>query len=125
MKLLGLDTLVTELSELKKSQSEMVITVYNLSVNMDEYVREDDVNDRIDSYLIDNDYATQSYVDEEVESKVSDAIENEDIQSKVDEAIEGLELDSKPASTEELKAIVNKEVKSFMLNSVRVDLIVN
>jgi hypothetical protein len=123
MKLLGLDTLVTtvltlrkENEELKKSLAELTEKVDEMEIpdfDADDFVREDDVNDRIESYLNDNDYITQSYCDDEIESKVSDAIENEDIQSKIDEAIEDLDLDSKPASTgeQDIEAMVKEAVK--------------
>ena len=131
MKLLGLDTLVTtvltlrkENEELKKSLAELTEKVDEMEIpdfDADDFVREDDVNDRIESYLNDNDYATQSYCDDEIESKVSDAIENEDIQSKIDEAIEGLDLDSKPASTgeQDIEEKVSEAIKVTLEKMVK------
>lgn len=124
MKLLGLDTLVSDIAylketldnveaknaEIEKSQQETVTTLYTLSTKVDEvseaveavedfdaddFVREDDVNDRIESYLNDNDYVTQSYCDDEIETKVSDAIDDTDIDSKIESAIEDIDLDEK------------------------------
>ena len=93
----------------------------------DVFVREDDVNDRIESYLNDNDYVTQSYCDDEIESKVSDAVESAvediDLTEKVKEVVDDMDKASF-ADTEELEGIVRKEVKSFMLNSVKIDFIV-
>ena len=98
MKLLGLDTLVCSielsLELLRKENEELKTKLENIenviedmdAPDLDEYVREDDVNDRIESYLNDNDYVTQSYCDDEIESKVSDAVES---------AIEDLDLDEK------------------------------
>lgn len=110
MKLLGLDTLVSEIAELKKFQRDLATAQEGLSAKVDEvseaveavedfdaddFVREDDVNDRIESYLNDNDYVTQSYCDDEIETKVSDAIDDADIDSKIESAIEDLDLDEK------------------------------
>lgn len=138
MKLLGLETLVAEVAELKAYQKDLTMAQEGLSAKVDEvsekvdeieipdfdaddFVREDDVNDRIESYLNDNDYVTQSYCDDEIESKVSDAIENEDIQSKIDEAIEGLDLDSKPASTgeQDIETKVSEAIKVTLEKMVK------
>lgn len=137
MKLLGLDTLVTavltlrkENEELKKSLAELTEKVDEMEIpdfDADDFVREDDVNDRIESYLNDNDYVTQTYCDDEIESKVSDAVESAvediDISEKVKEVVDDMDKASF-ADTEELEGIVRKEVKSFMLNSVKIDFIV-
>lgn len=137
MKLLGLETLVTtvltlrkENEELKKSLAELTEKVDEMEIpdfDADDFVREDDVNDRIESYLNDNDYATQSYCDDEIESKVSDAVESAvediDLTEKVKEVVDDMDKASF-ADTEELEGIVRKEVKSFMLNSVKIDFIV-
>lgn len=109
-KLLGLDTLVAELNTLKNEvlvladeNKELKAELAKVSDSVeaiedfdaDDFVREDDVNDRIESYLNDNDYITQSYCDDEIESKVSDAIDDADIDSKIESAIEDLDLDEK------------------------------
>ena len=129
--MLGLDTLVTAVLTLRKENEELKTKIENLEnvveemeipdFDADDFVREDDVNDRIESYLNDNDYATQSYCDDEIESKVSDAIENEDIQSKIDEAIEGLDLDSKPASTgeQDIEEKVSEAIKVTLEKMVK------
>lgn len=131
VKMLGLDTLVTAVLTLRKENEELKTKIENLEnvveemeipdFDADDFVREDDVNDRIESYLNDNDYATQSYCDDEIESKVSDAIENEDIQSKIDEAIEGLDLDSKPASTgeQDIEEKVSEAIKVTLEKMVK------
>jgi hypothetical protein len=142
MKLLGLNTLAEEIAELKKFQRDLTTAQEGLSAKVDEvtakvddmeefdpsqYVSEDEVNDRIESYIYDNDIASQSYVDDEVESKVSDkveeAIEELDIEDKVKEVVDNMDKASF-GDTEELKSIVREQVKSFMLNSVKVDFIV-
>lgn len=133
MKLLGLDTLVCSielsLELLRKENEELKTKIENLenevseleSPDLDEYVREDDVNDRIESYLNDNDYVTQSYCDDEIESKVSDAVDE-----KVTEAIDDLDLESKVkevvdemdkasfGDTEEIEQAVSKAVAEVL-----------
>jgi hypothetical protein len=101
--LLGLNTLVNDIAylketlsnveaeneELKKSLAELTEKVDEMEIpdfDADDFVREDDINDRIESYLNDNDYVTQSYCDDEIESKVSDAVES---------AVEDIDLDDK------------------------------
>ena len=135
--LLGLNTLVAEVVRLKKENEELKKSLAELTEKVDEieipefdtddFVREDDINDRVESYLNDNDYATQSYVDDEIESKVSDAVESAvedlDLTDKVKEVVDDMDKASF-ADTEELEGIVRKEVKSFMLNSVKIDFIV-
>ena len=149
MKLLGLDilieatllltekvdTLEAENAGLKKALADLEVVVADCETKVsdledfdaDDFVREDDINDRVESYLNDNDYATQSYVDDEIESKVSDAVESAvediDLTEKVKEVVDDMDKASF-ADTEELEGIVRKEVKSFMLNSVKIDFIV-
>jgi predicted nuclease with TOPRIM domain len=133
MKLLGLESLVTELALLKKQNEEFTNRIKHLDdevnaleervqekideiegIDTDDFVREDDVNDRIESYLNDNDYVTQSYCDDEIESKVSDAVESAvedlDISEKVKEVVDDMD---KPSfcDTEELKDIVRTVIR--------------
>lgn len=146
IKLLGLETLVTVVTSLRKENEELKNALKDLneeveamevrltekldemeSPDLDEYVREDDINDRIESYMNDNDYVTQSYCDDEIESKVSDkveeAVEDLDLEDKVKEVVDDMDKASF-GDTEELKSIVKEQVKSFMLNSVKIDFIV-
>ena len=130
MKLLGLESLVTELAELKKIQRDIIIAQEGLSAKVDEvsekveeieipdidaddFVREDDVNDRIESYLNDNDYVSSSYVDDEIESKVSDAVESAVEDLDIDEKVRDLFNDASPApmSEEDIKKEVAEAVK--------------
>ena len=126
MKLLGLNTLVAEVVRLKKENEELKKSLAELTEKVDEmeipdfdaddFVREDDVNDRIESYINDNDIATQSYVDDEIESKVSDAVESAvediDLTEKVKEVVDDMDKASF-GDTEELKAIVIKVLKTL------------
>lgn len=89
--------------------------------DMDDYVLHSDLDDNIESYLNNNDYATTSYVDDEIESKVSDAIDDADIDAKVESAIEDLDIDEKvrdlfndaspaPMSEEAIKDEIQKAI---------------
>lgn len=138
VKLLGLESLVTavltlrkENEELKKSLAELTEKVDAVEeFDADDFVREDDVNDRIESYLNDNDYVTQSYCDDEIETKVSDAIDDADIDAKVESAIEDLDIDEKvrdlfndaspaPMSEEDIKKEVAEAVKVTLEKMVK------
>jgi hypothetical protein len=124
--LLGLNTLVAEVVRLKKENEELKKSLAELTEKVDEieipefdtddFVREDDINDRVESYLNDNDYASQSYVDDEIESKVSDAVESAvediDLTDKVKEVVDDMDKASF-GDTEELKAIVIKVLKTL------------
>lgn len=144
LKLLGLNTLVEELALLKKQNEEFANRVKHLDdeVNaletrvqekideieipdMDDYVANCDLDDNIESYLNNNDYATQSYCDEEIESKVSDAIDDADIDAKVESAIEDLDIEEKvrdlfndaspaPMSEEAIKDEVSKAIAEVL-----------
>jgi hypothetical protein len=130
-KLLGLNVLIEEMNilknevlvltdenkELKKSLEEITEKVDEIEeFDADDFVREDDINDRVESYLNDNEYVTSSYVDDEIESKVSDkveeAVEELDIEDKVTEVVDGMDKASF-GDTEELKAIVIKVLKTL------------
>ena len=142
MKLLGLNTLVSELNTLKNEvlvltdeNNELKNRVKHLDdeVNAleekvdeieipdfdpDDFVREDDVNDRIESYINDNDIATQSYCDEEIQSKVDEAIEDADIQGKIDEAIEDIDLSDK--ETQEMQSEITRQLNIIFKEGVSV-----
>jgi hypothetical protein len=135
MKLLGLNTLVEELALLKKQNEEFTNRIKHLddevnaleervqekideieSIDTDDFVREDDINDRIESYINDNDIVSQSYVDDEIESRVSEkveeAIEELDIEDKVTEVVDNMDKASF-GDTEELKDIVKEVLKTI------------
>lgn len=128
MKLLGLDSFLMavnlsvellrkENEELKKSLAELEEKLDGLEeFDSSQYVSEDEVNDRIESYLNDNDYCSSSYVDDEIESKVSDkveeAIEELDIEDKVKEVVDDMDKASF-GDTEELKDIVKEVLKTI------------
>jgi predicted transcriptional regulator len=132
MKLLGLESLVTELAELKKFQRDLATAQEGLSAkvdevsekvdeietpDMDDYVLHSDLDDNVESYLNNNDYATQSYVDDEVENKVSDAVESAvediDLTDKVKEVVDDMDKASF-GDTEEIEQAVSKAVKEAL-----------
>lgn len=136
IKMLGLESLVTELALLKKQNEEFTNRIKHLddevnaleervqekideieTPDMDDFVREDDVNDRIESYLNDNDYVTQSYCDDEIETKVSDAVESAiddlDIEDKVKEVVSEMDKASF-GDTEEIEQAVSKAVAEVL-----------
>jgi hypothetical protein len=122
--LLGLNTLVAEVVRLKKENEELKKSLAELTEKVDEietpdmdnYVSEDDINDRIESYINDNDIVSQSYVDDEIESKVSDAVESAvediDLTDKVKEVVDDMDKASF-GDTEEIKAVVLKVLKTI------------
>jgi hypothetical protein len=131
MKLLGLDTLVSDLTLLKKQNEELKTKIENLEnvveeieipdIDADDFVREDDVNDRIESYLNDNEYVSSSYVDDEIESKVSDKVEEAIEDLDIDEKVRDLFNDASPApmSEEDIKKEVAEAVKVTLEKMVK------
>ena len=142
-KLLGLDVLINEMVALKKEneelkayQKDLTMAQEGLRASLDElteqveeiespdleaYVREDDVNDRIESYINDNDIVSQSYVDDEIESKVSDAVESAVEDLDIDEKVRDLFNDASPApmSEEDIKKEVAEAVKVTLEKMVK------
>lgn len=107
MKLLGLNTLAEEIAELKKFQRDLATAQEGLSAkvdevtekvddieipDMDDYVAHSDLDDNIESYLNNNDYATQCWVEENVAEAVENNIDTDsiadDVLEKVNDDIE-------------------------------------
>lgn len=137
-KLLGLDTLVADIDRLKMENENLNKALADLNEkvdeieipDMDDYVASCDLDDNIESYLNNNDYATTSYVDDEIETKVSDAIDDADIDSKIESAIEDLDIDEKvrdlfndaspaPMSEDDIKKEVAEAVKVTLEKMVK------
>ena len=140
MKLLGLESLVTELALLKKQNEEFTNRIKHLDdeVNaleervqekideieipdMDDYVAHCDLDDNIESYLNNNDYATIAYVDDEVENKVSDAVESAVEDLDIDEKVRDLFNDASPApmSEDDIRKEVAEAVKVTLEKMVK------
>ena len=127
--LLGLNTLVDDLALLKKQNEELKTKIENLEneveemeiPDMDDYVASCDLDDNIESYLNNNDYATISYVDDEVENKVSDAVESAVEDLDIEEKVRDLFNDASPApmSEEDIKKEVSEAVKVTLEKMVK------
>lgn len=137
IKLLGLDVLIKEHEELKAFQKDLLMAQEGLSArvdentekldemedtpDLDEYVREDDINDRIESYLTDNDYVSASYVDDEIESKVSEKVEEAIEDAGIEEQVRDLFNDASPApmSKEEIQNEIKESTKVVLEKMVK------
>ena len=148
MKLLGLDTFICsvdlsvellrkENEELKNQIKDLLMAQEGLKAGLDEvtekvdgmeefdaddFVREDDVNDRIESYINDNDIVSQSYVDDEIESKVSDKVEEAIEDLDIDEKVRDLFNDASPApmSEQEIKDEIIRSLRAMFLDELEV-----
>lgn len=130
IKWLGLDTLAEtvadmasytsqlppadEINNLIKRTEKLEEKVEEIEIpDMDDYMRECD----LDSYLCDNEYVSSSYVDDEIESKVSEKVEEAindiDIENKVKEVVDDMDKASF-GDTEELKQIVRKVLEEMV-----------
>lgn len=133
-----INKMVEEIAELKKFQRDLATAQEGLSAKVDEvtekvdnieefdssqYVSEDEVNDRIESYLNDNDYVSSSYVDDEIESKVSEkveeAIEELDIEDKVKEVVDDMDKASF-GDTEELKSEITRQLRIMFMDELEI-----
>lgn len=153
IKMLGLESLVTEIdllknevhiltdevAELSKFKKDLAMAQEGLSAKVDEvsekvdgmeefdaddFVREDDVNDRIESYLNDNDYITSSYCDDEIQSKVDDAVESAVEDLDIEEKVRDLFNDASPApmSEQEIKDEITRTLRAMFLDGVAVEI---
>ena len=148
MKLLGLDTLICsvdysvellrkENEELKNQVKDLLMAQEGLKAGLDEvtekvdgleefdssqFVSEDDINDRIESYMNDNEYVTSSYVDDEIESKVSDKVEEAIEDLDIDEKVRDLFNDASPApmSEQEIKDEITRSLRAMFLDELEV-----
>jgi len=151
MKLLGLDTLVAEHKYLKETldnvegkYKDLCMAQEGLSAkvdevtekvdeieipDMDEYVQSSDLDDNIESYLNNNDYATQCWVEENVNEAVENNIDTESIADDVlekvnddlEEKIRDLFNDASPApmSKEEIQNEIREAVKVTLERMVK------
>ena len=144
MKLLGLNTLAEEIAELKKFQRDLATAQEGLSAkvdevtekvdeieipDMDEYVQSSDLDDNIESYLNNNDYATQCWVEENVQEAVENHVDTEAITESVlekvnddiEERVRDLFNDASPApmSVEDIKKEVREATKVTLERMVK------
>lgn len=128
--LLGLNSLAEELNslknevlvladenkELKKNIADLTEKVDEIEVlDSDDFVQHSDLDDNIESYLNNNDYATQDWVQSEIEDidvseQVESAIEDLDLTERVKEIVNDMD---KPSfgDTEELKDIIRTVIR--------------
>jgi hypothetical protein len=144
MKLLGLNTLAEEIAELKKFQRDLATAQEGLSAkvdevtekvdeieipDMDDYVNHSDLDDNIESYLNNNDYATQCWVEENVQEAVENHVDTESIAESVlekvnddiEERVRDLFNDASPApmSVEDIKKEVREATKVTLERMVK------
>lgn len=136
MKLLGLNVLIEatvllteKVDALEAENKELKQTLADLETKVDEieipdandFVSESDVNNRIESYLNDNDYCSSSYVDDEIESKVSEkveeAIEELDLTDKVREVVDDMDKASF-GDTEEMRGEITRQLRVMLMNEI-------
>jgi hypothetical protein len=144
MKLLGLNTLAEEIAELKKFQRDLATAQEGLSAkvdevtekvdeieipDMDDYVQTSDLDDNIESYLNNNDYATQCWVEENVAEAVENNIDTdsiaddvlEKINDDIEEKVRDLFNDASPApmGVDDIKKEVSEAVKVTLERMVK------
>jgi hypothetical protein len=132
LKLLGLSTLAEEIAELKKFQRDLAVAQEGLSAkvdevsekvdeveipDMDDYVLHSDLDDNIESYLNNNDYATQCWVEENVAEAVEDNIDTDSIAEDVLEKVN--DASPAPMSEETIKKEVSEAVKVTLEKMVK------
>jgi hypothetical protein len=133
MKLLGLNTLVTELALLKKQNEELKTKIENLEnvveeieiPDMDDYVLHSDLDDNIESYLNNNDYATRDWVTDEINDQIdTDRIVEEcveKLEDDIEEKVRDLFNDASPApmGVDDIKKEVSEAVKVTLERMVK------
>lgn len=118
IKWLGLDTLTAEVETLKAKNAYLSETLDNIEAkvndleepDMSDYVREDDINDRIDTYCNDYDIPNKIWIEGEIDDKVKEAIEEAGIEEQVRDLFN--DASPSPMSEEDIKAEIAEQVKS-------------
>jgi phage shock protein A len=136
IKWLGLNGLASTLTALrkeneglKKSLADLEVVVADLETkvndieqpDMSDYVSEDEINDRIESYCNDNDIVSASYVDDEIESKVSEKVEEAIDDYGIEEKVRDLFNDASPSpmTEDDIKKEVSEAVKVTLEKMVK------
>lgn len=107
---LQIETLEAENSNLRKELEELEEKVSEIEEpDMSDYIREDDINDRIETYCNDYDMPNKDWIDGEIEDKVQEAIDN----AGIEEQVRDLFNDASPApmSEADIKAEIAEQVK--------------
>lgn len=99
IKWLGLNSLASTLTALRKENEDLKKSIADLEVvvadletkvndietpDMDDYVQESDLDEKIENFLSDNDYCTWSYIEGEIGDKVEGFIDDYGIEDKVE-----------------------------------------
>lgn len=121
IKWLGLDTLTAEAETLRNQIKHLTDEVNALEERVQEkideieepdlsdYVREDEVNDRIETYCNDNDIPNKDWIEGEIGDKVQEAIDNAGIEEQVRDLFN--DASPSPMSEEDIKKEVAEQVK--------------
>lgn len=117
MKWLGLDTLTAEVETLKAKNAYLSETLDNMEAKVSEieepdlsdYVREDEINDRIESYCNDYDIPNKDWIEGEIGDKVQEAIDNAGIEEQVRDLFN--DASPSPMSEADIKKEVQEQVK--------------
>lgn len=121
LKWLGLDTLTASMelslellrnenAELRKEISEISEKLEELEEpDMSDYLREDDINDRVETYCNDNDIPNKEWIEGELEDKVQEAIDNAGIEEQVRDLFN--DASPSPMSIEDIKAEIAEQVR--------------
>lgn len=118
IKWLGLDTLTAEVETLKAKNAYLSETLDNIEAkvneieepDMSDYVTEDDINDRIESYCNDNDIPNKEWIESEIEEKVQEAVDNAGIEEQVRDLFN--DASPSPMSEDDIKKEIEEQVKS-------------
>lgn len=135
MKLLGLNTLVEEVAELKKFQRDLATAQEGLSAkvdevtekvddievpDMDDYVAHCDLDDNIETYLNNNDYATRDWVTDEINDQIdTDRVVEEcveKLEDEIEEKVRDLFNNASPAPMTEQE--IKDEIKKALIQSL-------
>lgn len=133
LKLLGLSSLSENIQSLREEMAELRKEVENSketvqealsdieNFDADEFVMHSDLDDNIETYLLNNDYVTQSYCDDEIERQVTDAVEAAIDDADIEEKVRDLFNDASPApmSEEDIKKEVSEAVKVTLEKMVK------
>jgi hypothetical protein len=139
-KLLGLNTLVSDLTSLRKENEELKKNYLDCCVrlgeletqieeieipDMDDYVASCDLDDNIESYLNNNDYATRDWVTDEINDQIdTDRIVEEcveKLEDEIEEKVRDLFNDASPApmSEQDIRKEVAEAVKVTLEKMVK------
>lgn len=122
IKWLGLDTLTAEAETLRNQIKHLTDEVNALEERVQEkideieepdlsdYVREDDINDRIETYCNDYDIPNKDWIEGEIDDKVQEAIDNAGIEEQVRDLFN--DASPSPMSEEDIKAEIAEQVKA-------------